>query len=493
MNIITFTNKISPLKFNHWALIISLSWLVLIYPALHWLCRDKLPESYRLGGSDFGQYYSGALVARHGLWDQLYPIPKNIVYEKNIDFQPEFKIPFLRSDTQNIKENWSYYGSVASPANSDISQSITNFCPRLQNDWRYIYPPPLAVLLWPLGFFDYKTASNIWFMFMTTSLFGIGYFASLIYRELTHKITHLEGCIMLSPVIVTMLASNASTALNPGNSTPLLGFFISLVSYAWITNRQVAIAFGMIPLLLFKGIGLSWCPLLLIKPIKWKTIITLSLLTLIINGITVSYGGLLPYKTFFSEIIPKANVPLGYGLQWRLLYMFGLDTKWFFTTLSLLLFAIIYWGYLRRFLLRDTPPHSNELTIASISGLMSIFFLCNPVVWPHYYMTYIFLPFSGWILWERTQARGLRKRLIDCVISVSIIFWMDELFLTKASFIVRLLKRLGLYNNILEQMRGAFCFFTYHVAPTFIAVFLIFLTIRRLFLGQTPLSTGPSS
>lgn len=488
-------SKMPSTKFNRVALIISILWLVLIYPLIHWFCWDMLPERYRLGGGDFGQYYAGAVAAKHGLWNQLYPTPKKTIYDNIPDFQPEFKIPFITLDTQTLKNNWSYFGSLASPLNSDVSQDILNISPRLQSDWHFIYPPPLAVLLYPLGFIDYKTASNVWFMIMTISLFGIGYFATLIYRKLNHENSYAEGCILLSPVIITLLGNNASTTLDLGNSTPILGFLITFVSYAWITNRQAAIAFGMIPLLLLKGVGLSWCPLLLIKPIKWRTIITLTLLTLIINGIAINYGGLSPYKIFFTEIIPKSNIALGNGLQGLLLSFFGVNIKWLFSVFSLFLSAIIYWG-----LWRQSVTHNsllpNEMIIASISGTMCIFFLCNPVVWPHYYMIYIFLPFSGWILMERRQALGINKKIIDGVILTSILFWMEAVFLTKISVTVSLLKKWGLYNNVLETMRGAVCFFTYHVAPTIIVVFLLILAIRRLLTNRLSISgeqNAPSS
>jgi len=392
---------------------------------LIWPCWDQSPRSLHVGGVDFWQYYTGGLVAHYRLWKDLYPTPNKEVYDKVPDFKPQIPTGFFDSRLQEARQGkWAFYPPVGYPYSSTVKPELFNLCPQLRHTWHYIYPPPTALLLWPLGFFDHETASHIWFAIICGSFFGTGCLASRIFRVLIGKPTYAEGWIMLLPIIPTLLGSGM-TAVETGNVSPLLGFLITTVVYSWISNQQIIAGIGIIPLVLFKGIGLGWCPLFIIKPIKWKTIVTLALLTLFINAVAFYYGGTDSYRTYFIEILPRSSIPLGYGLQGRLLHFLGIELKIDFFIANILLSIVIYWAYWVR---RDSVNfnRNKSVTIAAIAGILAIFCICNPVIWPTYYTNYLLLPFAGWVLWEGFQAKMASRAWIFTIFSLSALSWLDS-------------------------------------------------------------------
>jgi hypothetical protein len=485
-----FSTRISPQAFVRLALVISGVWLLALYPALNWLCPERLPVEMRMGGCDFGQYYTGALVARHGLWTHLYPTQNREIYNNPPQFKPQVSTK-LFNPKANRQGQWDYYPQIASPAGSKVAPEILALCPQLQEVHHFIYPPPLAVLLWPLGFLDYQTALSVWFALTCAAFFGMAYFSSRICRILWNRTTYAEGWVALMPVIPTLLASNMSTTLAFGNASPLLGFLIVGVVYAWLHNRQLVMSLGIIPLVLFKGIGLSWCPLLLLKPVKWKTIAGLTLLTLLFNGVTLYQGGTEPYRTFFVDVLPKASIALGVGLPGLLMKLLGVKLGLAGTVLNLGLLGGIYWGYWRRNRATDPEP-SPSTVIAAVAGTLAIFCLFNKVVWPHhYYVNYLMIPFAGWILWEGAQARGAWKKWIFGMFALSFLFWLDTVFLMKTSWLVEGMKHAGVYSQHLDTARSAISGLVVLVLPPLEFVFLLVLAYRRLFFLAPQVEAAP--
>jgi hypothetical protein len=435
---------------------------------------------------DFGQYYAGGLVARHGLWSSLYPIPNAALYNKPPDFRPY--LPNMCFDPKNPKERqgkWSFYPQIASLEGSNIAPELIKICPELQANWRYIYPPPLAVLLWPLGFFSYHTAREIWFSVMCASYFGMAFFASRICRVLWNRVSYAEGCVVLLPLLPICLASNMSTTLSIGNASPLIGFLISGVGYAWIRNIQAGVGIGIIPLILFKGIGLNWCPLFLISPKKWKTIVVMAFLTILLNGMVIYLGGADLYGRFFTEILPKANVPRGIGLQGLLMAFLGIELKIGFSILNLILLGTIYLGYWRN---RGVADHTEYAAVvaSAIAGSMAAYCLLNPVVWPHhYYVNYLLLPFSAWLLWEYFQANGLWKKWVFVMVSLNFLFFMDSLVLLKNSLLMEWFQSKGIYGESIAHVRTALNGFVVYLLSPSEFVFMLLLSYKRLYFGAS--------
>src|SRR5258708_4988610 len=58
--------------FNRWCYLIASVWVILsLFVSLHIWKIEATDREYH----DFSQFYMGGLIARHGAWDALYPIP----------------------------------------------------------------------------------------------------------------------------------------------------------------------------------------------------------------------------------------------------------------------------------------------------------------------------------------------------------------------------------------------------------------------------------
>ena len=88
---------------------------------------------------DFGQFYMGGVVARAGAWGSLYPVPN-----------PD--------STGN--PGWTY-GSTMKPAYADLAQGRG-----VGSTFRYIQPPPDALLYLPLAWLSYQNAYRAWHVLM---------------------------------------------------------------------------------------------------------------------------------------------------------------------------------------------------------------------------------------------------------------------------------------------------------------------------------------
>lgn len=429
-------------------LVLSAIWFLGVYPCLNAFYWTKPPKPPRMESSDFGQYYGGALAARFGLWQYLYPTPKKGIYDRPPEFKPTIQLPFL--DKNGWEGRWFLYPQIASSSASDIAPQVLEHCPQLDSDWRFILPPPTALYLSPLGFFDHRTASNIWFALMGFSLFGIGVLSQKMYRLLSGKITFTEGWICILPAIPTWLRSNM-LAVEIGNISPLLGLLIAWTAYAWMRNRQLQLASSLILLMPFKGIGTGFCPLFFVPPIKWKTLIGIMVLGVVVNLATLYIGGVGPYRVFFTEILPKAYIPAGFGLQRFLVSTFGIDVQPFFALLNLCLACAFYFGFWRK---RKAPEAELPAIIVALNaGMIALFCILNPIVWPHYCTNCLLLPFAGWIFWEAFQSKGIWKVCLWTIIALHPLMYLDAIFCPKDAVVLEWLKAHGLNAYLAKGIR----------------------------------------
>jgi hypothetical protein len=364
------------------ALSLSCAWLVVILPCLTFSDWEHDEQRRAVSDTDFAQYYMGALVVRHALWDNLYPVPKEPVSQE----QPS---PLRIMD-----------GGIASAEQSTIDPKLLTICPELEGNNRYVYPPPLALLLAPLGFLDYHGAKQAWFLLLGASLCGTGYLSYKIFAKLTGQVYKPTGIlIIILPATIQLYCylRHYDTGYDLGNCSAFLGLLITAAVWCWLAERQVLVGILMIPLLLFKGLGLGWCLLLLAMPVRWKTLATLAILTIGLNTLTFYFSGVQPYKVFLTEILPAANIAVGTGLQGQLKYYFGLNYQKVFLLVNLFLHLVVFVGYQRSQSLADHNGYRNEATITALACSVAIFVLLNPVVWQHYYFPYLVYPFAGLI------------------------------------------------------------------------------------------------
>lgn len=412
-----FKRRISPRAFTRGALLLSALWFLGLYPALNLFAPAWLPNGVRPGYVDFGQYYAGALTAREGLWEALYPIPKPEIYGQPPQFKPAVATFFFSEGTSRPE----LYPPVAVPEASDFSPKLLALCPELKEhfSYRYMYPPPLALLLRPLAAWSFETArQHVWPILGMAGLFGLALCSARIYRRLHGGDSHAEGLILAA---VTVFSLRGPCAVAEGNATPLLGFLIAFSVLSWMRNRQAAVGMAMIPLLLFKMIGLTWCPLLLLRKIRWGTLATLAALTAALNGAMLLQAGPGIYRQYFSEILPKLAMPVGEGFPARIFAAFGFYPAGVYLGLSLLLCGALYYGYWRG--MRAAEPVRRDATVAAtLAGTMAVFCSLNFSIWAHYFPAYALFPFLGWLLWEAGQASGAWRRGMLAGIALSYFF-----------------------------------------------------------------------
>ena len=249
-----FKNKVGPGQFSRLCLLLSTLWLIVVYPGMNWLCPGKMPREMRSGQGpvafDFYQYYAGAVVVRYGMWDSLYPTPKSDVYDQPNHFVPTYQTFLFNPSTAGRAP--AFYPPLNLPWASDYPPKLMAFFPQTFY-WRYIYPPPAALFLWPLSFFSFDCAAHlVWPTISIWSLFLASFFASRIHRLLRQTDSYTEGLILLAYIIFSYRGQTGG-----GNVTPILSALIAFSTYALMQRRLFAFSCAWVPLLLFKTIGLT--------------------------------------------------------------------------------------------------------------------------------------------------------------------------------------------------------------------------------------------
>lgn len=455
---------------------------LVIYPLLNGLAWRSLPTfASSKGGGDFSQYYSAALAAKVGIREHLYPIPNQDLYSRPPTFRPVVaSFLFDRSADESRSGRWAFYPQIASPEASDVSLALSSNHPALQYNFHYISPPPLAWLLFPLAFFEYETAKNwIWFSMMSASLFGISFYSAQIARLIYRRPTYVETLAALLPLVPVLLCSPQGTTLAAGNVSPLLGFLITFAAYSFVTNRQILLGFSVIPLILFKGFGVIWCPLFLIGGIRWRVILTMLLLTVFLNSLTLYHGGISIYETFFQEILPRGSIPLPYsvGIRGILMNLLGVDAGLLFSFIGAVLLLALYGYYYRALRGGHNPEHAS---LAVLIGSLAVFNLFNTIVWPNYITLFLVLPFSAWITFEISLRRGLPRILMTLIFLSIGLTWMDSVFVGSESLLVGWLESKNLYSHELVLLRKSLNLLSLYVIPNAISATVLVIALRRL-------------
>jgi hypothetical protein len=440
-----------------------------VYPGLFWFEQKHLPREMAPYKThyDFVQYYIGAEVVRHGLWDALYPNPKVDVYANPPHFTPIFKT-FL-FDPSTINGNPAFYPAVNLPEASDVSPKLIACIPQAATTWRYIYPPPSALLLWPLSFASFDCAGGrLWPVLCLWSYFILSFYASRIHRMLRQSPSYTEGVIILACLIFTY---RGRTDLSSGNITPILSALIAFSVYALMQKRLFAFSCALIPIFLFKMLGSTWLPLLILKRMYWRAPLYLAIITLFLNGMVIGLAGVGVYEKFFS-LSSKIIVPAGFGIVPSLLHVFGYFPHTFYLVFYLIVLTLIYWGYWTKHgaSLVKPPYDSLLILLAAMAGTMALYCLINFSVWLEYCPNYLFLPFLGWILQEGYLAAGHWRYFILGGAGLAFFMLSSEWIVKGSLFYLFGKESVGWYHNIIFQP----CYIL------FIPAFFLLVALRRL-------------
>ncbi len=480
-------NAVPVRAFTTLAVGLAALWFLVIYPILMIAAPGMLPKESRpmrkTYPPDSPQIYLAAIAARYGLWADLYPNYR----EDALLFPPRFtpRSPLLTGTPENPTGEVDGSIHLYLPQHAIVPPALIEKAPEMKEIFdngvcKYIQPPPLALLVAPLAFTDIHTWAYVIMPTLASfSFFGMAFFASRIYRELAGSPSIPEGVILL---LVIVFSLTGYTHIPQGNLSPVLAFLLALGAYGWIRRWEVVTGGSMILLILSKSLALHWCPLLILREIRWRTLATMAGLTLLINGATLALGGLPAYQRFFSDILPTLDVPGGRGVPGMVWDYFGVYPGTLYRMLIAILCGVIYWGFWRK--MGGTPREKRApVILAALAGTTAIFCSLNFTVWLPYFSCYLFFPFLGWLLWEVTQARGRWR--------VGLMIGLAACFLCSLGWwLIRDL-------NVMITGKHKLMFYQYGILNPFYGLvgpaFILLVAFRRLF-GTTqtsPLSTEP--
>lgn len=321
---------------------------------------------------DFPQYYMGGRMAWMGAFDALYPEPasngtRNVGYPGSSTMRP-------------------VYAAEAAKRG-------------LEDELRFVHPPPAALLFGPLGGLPYRQARAAWVVLLGLCLWGTAVMAGRLARSVAREAPWIEILTMAIIAFSPLALKSARTA----NITPWVTLFLGLLVVGMVERRNGCAAAGLVGAGLLKGISAVLIPLLLLLG-RWRTLAWAAVLTLAINAIAVGVMGGDPYVRFFADVAPSLGRSDPYienqSLQGLVLRLTGRDampahwSRGFRAAMIVVLAGVFLLAWRRRDPLRsgDRP----DLLLAALGAMTAAAMLFAPFAWGHYYL-YTSL-FWGWML-----------------------------------------------------------------------------------------------
>ena len=347
---------------------------------------------------DFSQYYMGALMARAGLWDSIYPQPlPGSIYNAGW------------GDQSAVREKYREMGE---------RHGINEF------GFRFIQSPPVAVVFIPLTFLEHPTAYKVWIAILSLCTWGIALQAARVYTIARGREDAVAGAI----IIVIACSVLAYRAVRVGNVSPVVGLCIGTIALDLVRPRPrtrtpggvlagAAMTLGALakyatPVLAPIHVAMKrWSPLL------WSAVFML----LIVLG-TFAVSGTAPFKEFATSIAPtlgrshphRANQSVE-GLLLRLTARPTLSPRLNVTmrAAQIATLAVLLWLIWR---VRERLPQHPPLVFAAAAGLVCWLLIFGPLYWEHYpvYLCALW----GWLAWE-ARLSMMRLALVIAAIALA--------------------------------------------------------------------------
>jgi len=335
--------------------------------------------------ADFSQYYIGGVAARYGLWEHLYP-----------KFKPE-------EASQPGRRIWSSKDAEADP---EVLAKIQGLALEYVENCG---PPPQALLCLPLSYFSFATAFKIWMTGLIVATWGTLICAIRIYRRLGGTSGYLEGAIYLAGAFIPLLPR-----IGAGDNVMMFTVLCAgMAALSWVDRRPFQLGTCLIIPAVLKGLTASWCPLLLVRPVQWRTLGWMAGWTIFLNGLVLLLGGVAPYTFWLHNILPDVQ-SMEIQQYWQhTMNLKGIAYVWGWKSFPAIFLKVIYLpGLLAVYLgfWRQRNSHGVEALggiCAAIVAALALFNLCNAVSWLPY-VTY-FLPFAGWAVMEYSHFSPTEK------------------------------------------------------------------------------------
>jgi Glycosyltransferase family 87 len=330
---------------------------------------------------DFPQFYLGGVIARHGEWASLYPIPWS-----------DLDNPGLHSNL--------------TPTAEALRQRYD-----VPNSTRFILPPPTALLLVPLSLLTYQQASWAWCALLIACTWGVAYYAGRFYRLLSGRPSRGEGVLALLIVLSPMVAR----AIRVQNTLPVIALMLAWAVMEVHRHDRAHAAMAILLGALLKYATLVLLPIFVLMH-RWRTLGWLVGLGLTMGAGSLAIMGTGPFATFLHDIAPTLNRP---GTSVGNLSLAGLFMQWHGSgealprsiTRPLVVTQLVAFGtlltlmYKRRQAFWRTPSY----VCAAAVGLLTWMLIFSPITWEHYPI--VLCPFWGWLMWE-AQPSMVRRLVV---------------------------------------------------------------------------------
>lgn len=322
---------------------------------------------------DFPQLYMAGTIAVEGQWDALYATPL-----PDAELNPAYPT-----------------ASTAHPEYLRLAEE-RGVPPE---SLRYIYPPPAALLCWPLGLVDYATAVIGAAILSCLTIWLVGIQAGLVYRHFAGRPSRVELVLgVLACICPAMI--NGTRALNIAMvSAALIGLAVLSLLRPLHLHAPWSLALGGI----FKATS---GPLVVVATAlgRWRAMVGTIVVSIAIVAASLLIMGVGPFERFFADIAPNlmtttpevSNQSLVAVLvRQGLIESNGNALDWIRRVGIVLLLGI---AVITRLQTRRNPEQKEALLMAGMYLAMLTWMVFNPLFWSHYQM--ILAPFWGWLAWE---------------------------------------------------------------------------------------------
>lgn len=360
----------------------SFVWLTAAVPFLSLYHNGVRPvfSPQNHGSQDFAQYYMGGAVVLDGAYDSMYPDAKEGL-RANVGW-PESSTPKP--------------GYIAVAEKRGVEDSF-----------RYMLPPPSALLFVPLALLPYEAARVVWVSLLGAACWGVCFFAyRMNLRCGGSRATGLFWCGFwsFSPLMLK--------ALRTANSTPFVALALGFAAWGIFRNKRVLAVAGCIVAGLLKGTSLIFVPLILLMK-RWGIIAAGALAAVVLSGGMILLAGTDVYREFFGSIYPSTRIPdpyVGNQSVFGFLYRCGGEESFSASVLAVkiaarLLGAVLVWRLWRTRKIWSGDYARFNSAVLVLLGLYTIF---SAYCWEHYVLFY--LPFWT-VLWTRSRGTAVRTLL----------------------------------------------------------------------------------
>jgi hypothetical protein len=385
-------------RFNQLCAIIGLAFLLLTQVGKWALYNHKgLSQA-----QDFTQYYMGGLMALHGNWDSIYPVPIPGALH-NAGFEDSSTLP------DKYRAAAATYGAEGS--------------------YRFMQPPPAALLFTPLAILPYKASHFVWIMILTFAAWGIGLQAGKTLALSMKRDTRWVGFV----VLLVCCSLQAYRWVGVGNLSALMGWMTGVVVLQLVAGESVRGA-----AILTVGTALKYAQLILL-PLhvamrRWRTIGWTAALGAAMLILSLVIMGTQPYRTFANDIAPtlkRTSIPANQALYRFLLVSLGETREDAMPRGGEIAFRTIQFGLLAAmlfFIFKRPSSHWQEPrnVFAAALALTAWLIIFSPIFWEHYH-AYL-APFWGWLIYQAMQSR---LKMLVVVAAIALAYVPSALVLQK--------------------------------------------------------------